>query len=171
MAGDATKIQLGICSVTFKGVDLGHTIGGAVVVYKPDFHKTTVDKYGSSVVEQFLVGEDMSAEFSLAEYTIANLLAALNQGVAQADDSVSVGSIAGKRGSLNAGLLVLSPINQSASDPRKFDVAIYKALPTGDIKIEHKNDGERLLPCVFSGIVDESRSDGNMLGFIGDSIS
>jgi hypothetical protein len=62
-----------------------------VVNYKPTFHKTKVDKYADSVVEQFLVGEELSAKFDLAEFTIANLLAAMNQGTAQADDAVSSG--------------------------------------------------------------------------------
>lgn len=168
---DATKIQLGVCSVTYKGTDLGHTIGGVTVAYKPSFHKTKVDKYGESVVEQFLIGEELTAKLSLAEFTIANLLAAINQGNAQADDAVSVGSYAGKRASANAGLLVLHPLNSPASDTRQFDVSIYKAIPTGDLEIEHKNDGEKVLPVEFEGLIDENRADGNMLGFIGDSIS
>lgn len=168
---DATKIQLGACQVTFKSVDLGHTIGGVTVTYTPDFHETQVDKYGSSNVEKFLVGEKLMAKLSLAEYTIANLLNAINQGVAQADDAVSVGSVAGKRASASAGLLVLHPLNAVANDTRAYDVAIYKAVVTNELAIEHKNDGERVLPVEFDGLVDENRSDGNMLGFIGDSIS
>jgi hypothetical protein len=168
---DVRNIQLGVCSVIFKGVDLGHTIGGVTASYKPTFHKTKVDKYGESVVEQFLVGEELSAELNLAEVTIANFLAALNQGTAAADDAVTLGSFAGKRASANAGHLVLHPLNSPASDTRQFDFAIYKAIPTGELKLEHKNDGEKVLPVLFEGIVDENRSDGNLLGFIGDSIS
>lgn len=168
---DATKIQLGVCSVTYKGVDLGHTIGGADVIYTPDFHETTVDKYGKTAVEKFLIGERFHVKLSLAEYTIANLLNAINQGVAQADDAVSVGSNAGKRASLNAGLLVLHPLNAAANDTRAYDVSIYKAVVTNELSIQHKNDGERVLPVEFDGLVDENRSDGNMLGFIGDSIT
>jgi hypothetical protein len=168
---DATKIQLGVCSVVYKGTDLGHTIGGVTVVYNPTFHKTSVDKYGESVVEQFLIGEALSAQVNLAEYTIANLQNAINQGVLQGDDAVSVGSNAGKRASANAGLLVLHPLNSPANDTRQYDVSIYKAIPTSDLKIEHKNDGEKVLPVTFEGLIDENRTDGNMLGFIGDSIS
>lgn len=168
---DATKIQLGVCTVTYKGVDLGHTIGGVVVTYSPEFHETQVDKYGKSNVEKFLVGEKLSAKVSLAEYTIANLLNAINQGVAAADDAVTMGSIAGKKASANAGLLVLHPQNAAANDTRAYDVSIYKAVVTNELAIEHKNDGERVLPVEFDGLVDENRSDGNFLGFIGDSIS
>lgn len=167
---DATKIQLGPCSVTYKGRDMGHTIGGVTVTYTPDFYESKVDKFGSSVVEKFLVGEKLMAEFSLAEYTLANWQDAINQGTLQGDDSVSVGSVAGKKASANAGLLVLHPLAAGAS-VRDYDVAIYRAVSTGELKIEHKNDGEKVLPVTMDGIVDENRSDGNMLGFIGDSIA
>lgn len=167
---DATKIQLGPCSVTYKGRDMGHTIGGVTVTYSPDYYETKVDKFGSSVVEKFLVGERMSAEANLAEFTLANLQDAINQATLQGDDSVSVGSTAGKKASANAGLLVLHPL-AAGSGVRDYDVAIYKAVVTSELKIEHKNDGEKVLPVTFDGLIDENRSDGNMLGFIGDSIA
>lgn len=168
---DATKIQLGVCTVTYKGVDLGHTQGGVTVTYSPDYHDTSVDLYGSSVVEKFLVGERLKAKVNLAEYTVANLLAALNQGLAVGDDAVSLGSKAGKKASTNGGFLLLHPINAPANDTRQFDVGIYKAVITNELAIEHKNDGEKVLPVEFEGLIDEGRTDGNMLGFIGDSIS
>lgn len=168
---DATKIQLGVCDVTYKGVNLGHTIGGVTVTYSPDYHETSVDAYGSSVVEKFLVGERMKAKVNLAEFTIANLQNAINQSTLQGDDAVSVGSKAGKRSSTNGGFLLLHPINSPANDTRQFDVGIYKAVVTNELAIEHKNDGEKVLPVEFEGLIDEGRADGNMLGFIGDSIS
>jgi len=149
---------------------MGHTIGGVTVTYTPDFYKSKVDKYGSSVVEEFLVGEQLMAEFSLAEFTLANLQDAINQSTLQGDDSVSVGSVAGKKASVYAGLLVLHPLAYAAT-VRDYDVAIYKAVITSELKIEHKTDGEKVLPVTADGLVDENRSDGNMLGFIGDSIS
>ncbi len=168
---DAAKIQLGVCSVTYKGVDLGHTMEGVTVVYTPDYHETSVDKYGTSVVEKFLVGERLKATVKLAEFTIANLQAAINQATLVGDDMVSMGSVAGKRASANAGLLVLHPLNSPANDTRQFDVSILKAVVTNELSIEHKNDGEKVLPVEFDGLIDEGRTDGNMLGFIGDSIT
>lgn len=170
MAVDARNIQLGPCSVTYKGVDLGHTIGGVTFTYSPDFHDTKTDKYGSSIVEKFLVGESVMAEVNLAEFKLANLQVAITQSALQGDDSVSVGSVAGKKASLTAGLLVLHPLALAASDTNS-DISIYRAVVDGDLKIEHKNDGEKVLPVKFYGLVDENRVDGNMLAFIGDSIS
>lgn len=168
---DATKIQLGVCDVIYKGVNLGHTMTGVELIYTPDYHETEVDRYGTSVVEKFLIGERLIAKTQLAEFTIANLQVAINQASLVGDDSVSVGSVAGKRASLNGGLLQLHPINSPANDTRQYDVAIYKAVVVSELSIEHKNDGEKVLPVQWDGLIDETRSDGNMLGYIGDSIS
>lgn len=167
---DVTKIELGSCQVTYKGRDLGHTIGGVTVTYQPEYHETNVDKYGSSVAEKFLVGEKLMAEFELAEYTLANLQDAIPEGTLDGDDAIQIGSVAGKKASENAGMLVLHPLANAASD-RNDDFTIYKGIITNEIKIEHRNDGERLIPVTVEAIVDEGRSDGNLLGFFGDSLA
>lgn len=167
---DATKIQLGPCSVTYKGVDLGHTIGGVAVIYTPTYKETSVDAYGASVVEKFLTGERLSAETQLAEFTLANLQQAIGQSTLQGDDAVSMGSNAGKKASEKAGLLVLHPLALPSSD-RNSDVSIYKAVITNELRLDHNNEGEKVLPVTFDGLVDESRPDGNRLGFIGDSLA
>lgn len=166
---DVTKIRLGVCSVTYKGSDLGHTIGGVEVIYTPEYKETMVDKYGKSVVEKFLVGERIKAKFSLAEWTLANLQIAVQENTLQGDDSISAGSVAGKKASENAGLLVLHPVENATSN-KDDDVSIYKAVSTGELSIINNNDGERVLPIEMDGLIDENRSDGNMLFFIGDSV-
>lgn len=166
---DATKIQLGVCTVTYKGVDLGHTIGGVTFTYSPEFHETKVDKFGESVVEKFLVGERAKVSVRLAEWTLANLQVAIQEATLQGDDSVSGGSVAGKRSLDNAGLLVLHPVADAAG-VRDNEIALYKAVVSGELEIELKNDGEKVLPVEFDALVDEGRSDGNLLFFIGDSI-
>lgn len=170
MAVDARNIQLGVCSVTYKGTLLGHTIGGVTVTYTPTFHETKVDQYGESVAKLFLVGETLEAEFNLAEFTLTNIQAAIDQGTAVGDDSTSIGSNAGKNANTTAGLLVLHPIVNAATNYND-DISIYKAISTGPLKIEMKNDGEKVIPVKMVAIIDETRSDGNLLGYIGDSIS
>lgn len=170
---DARNIQLGPCSVTFihpdlGSIDLGHTQGGTEVNYKPDVHKTKVDKFGSSTVKRFLVGEELTAETKLAEWTLNVLRTAIPGGTLAGDDAVAVGSVVGKNLSAKAGLLVLHPLANAANN-KNDDVGIYKALVTNDLKIEHKANGEKVVPVTFEGEIDETRADGSMLGFIGDS--
>lgn len=166
---NANNIQLGSCSVTYKGVDLGHTIGGVSVKYTPEFKDTAVDQYGSSKVQKWLVGEMLTAEFNLAEFTLANLLNAIALGTQVADDSISIGSYAGKKLSTTAGLLVLHPL-QFATSVKDYDVALYRAVISNEIELKHTNEDEKVIPIVAEALVDEGRSDGNLLGFIGDSI-
>lgn len=167
---NATNIQLGVCSVTRNGVNLGHTIGGVTVTYSPKFHETKVDQTGDSIAKLFLVGETLEAEFNLAEWTLANLQASVSQSTLAGDDSITIGSYAGKNASTTAVAWVFHPIANAATNYND-DVTIYRGVSTGDLKIEFKNDGEKVIPMKVQAIVDEGRTDGNLLGYIGDSIS
>src|SRR5258707_15666222 len=76
---DITKVKLGVCSVVFNGLDLGHTSGGVEFSYKPTHVAINVDLYGETPVEQFLTGEEVTVKVPLAEFTIANLRVAMPQ--------------------------------------------------------------------------------------------
>lgn len=165
--GNILNVKLGVCSVTFGGVDLGHTIGGVEVSYAPEYHETKVDKY-SGVAERWLVGEKLSAKVPLAENTLTVIKNAITHSTDNTDH-VTLGSNAGKRSSTYAKLLVLHPIANAAND-RSGDVGIYKAHVSNEITIAYKNDGEQIIEAMFDGLVDEGRSDGNLLGMIGDSL-
>lgn len=166
--GDITNVQIGACSVTYKGVDLGHTKGGEEFTYEPEYHDITVDKYGNSVVEQVLMGEKVMIKVQLAEFTLANLGVAIPQGewAGAANARRTIGAVAGKRQLTDAGLLVVHPLNEGT---RRHDIVLYKAIVAESITIPHKNDEEKVIEVTFLGLVDESRSDGNYIGLIGDS--
>ena len=163
------NVKLGTCKVYFKGVDLGHTIGGVEVTYAPEYQETKVDQF-TGIAERWLVGEKLSAKVPLAESTLVQIRAAMTHASDDADDAVTLGSYAGKRSSTLAGLLVLHPIANEATN-YDDDVAIYKAHSSGEVTLPFKNDGEKIIEVMFDGLVDEGRTDGNLLGFIGDSIT
>lgn len=167
---DVRNIQLGVCTVKRAGTDLGHSIGGVVINYKPKFHDVKVDQYGDTLAQQFLVGEELGAKFSLAEFVLSNLLVAISQGTQLNDDSITIGSNAGKKQSDKAALWVFHPIANSATNYND-DWSIYRGVVVSDLEIEHTNEGEKKIPIEVTGLVDEGRSDGNLLGFFGDSIS
>ncbi len=165
---DITNVQVGQCSVTFNGVDLGHTKGGVEVSYEPVYKDVTVDKYGETVVEKYLTGQKLTAKVSLAEYTIANLKVAMPKGqfAGAANARILLGAAAGKKGSDSAAVLVLHPVNEGT---RRHDVVFYKALVTSSIVLNHKIDEEKVIEVTFETLIDETKSDGNYLGLIGDS--
>lgn len=164
---DILNVPLGVCDVYVGGRHVGHTIGGVEVVYSPEYHETKVDKY-AGVAERWLIGENIMAKVPLAELTLANIKEAITH-ANSGEGFVSVGSRAGKRSSPAAETVRLHPIENQADD-FSDDVTIYKAHVTNEITIPYKNDTERIIEAEFSGLVDETRPDGNMLGLIGSSL-
>lgn len=165
---DITNVQLGVVSVTYKGVDLGHTKDGAEYNYEPEYKDVTVDKYGSSPVDSRLIGEKVTVKVKLAESTIPNFAVAQPQGqfAGAANARRLFGSIAGKKASDSYGQLVLHPVNEGT---RRYDLVLHKAYVHNAIVVPFKNDEERVLEVEFMAYVDESKSDGNYLGLFGDS--
>lgn len=161
------NVPLGVCDVYVGGRHVGHTIGGVELVYSPEFHETKVDKF-AGVAERWLIGEDFYAKVPMAESTLTNIKEAITHANA-GTDFVSVGSNAGKRSSPAAELVRLHPI-ANAADDLSDDAYIYKAHVSNEITLPYKNDGERIIEAEFHGLVDESRTDGNLLGLIGDSL-
>lgn len=165
---DATKVALGVCTVSFDGTDLGHTKGGVELTYEPVWHDVTVDLYGESKIEKRLMGEHITAKVPLAEYTIANLKVAMPAGtvVTGAGKSrIDVGSVAGKKASTEAGALVLKPVDSTGDE---YTVTIPKAVAGNQIVLAHVNDAERVIEVEFNGLIDESKDAGKRLFSIGD---
>lgn len=165
---DITNVKLGVCSVTFNGVDLGHTKGGVEVSYEPVYQDLAVDKYGETPINKVLTGEKLTAKVPLAEFTIANMKVAMpNTTFGGAGNArVTLGKSAGALQSANAYQLVLHPISEGT---RAHDIVFYKAVVTSQIVISHKNDEQKVVEVEFTALLDESKADGNYLGMIGDS--
>jgi hypothetical protein len=74
MASDTKNVKLGVCLVSFDGVDLGYTKGGVEVEVKTETKKVMVDQFGQSEINEFILGRTCSAKVPLAETTIENLI-------------------------------------------------------------------------------------------------
>ena len=166
---DITNVKLGVCSVTFNDVALGHTKGGVTVTYEPTYHDMTVDAYGETVVDKRLLGERLAATVPLAEATLANLQVAIPEGTTSGS-KLTIGSSVGDALSDSAYELVLHPV-ENASDNLDDDVVFHKAVVASTIELPFVNDGERIIEVEFVALLDEEQSDGEYLGFIGDSTS
>lgn len=164
---DITNVKLGVCDVTFDDVALGHTKGGVVVTYEPTYHDVTVDKYGETVVDKRLLGENLMAKVPMAEATLANLLVAMPEGTVSGT-KITLGSDVGDSLKDRAGVLVLHPQENEASN-LDDDVIFHVAVVASTIELPYLNDGEKLVEVEFHALLDETKSSGNYLGFIGDS--
>ena len=165
---DITNVKVGVCDVTFNSVNLGHTIGGVEVTYEPVYKDVMVDAYGETIVEQYLIGEKLTAKVPLAESTIANMRNAIPQSTfaGAANARITIGAKAGKKSTDDAAELVLHP---SGEGTRAFDIVLHKAISSEGITLSHTNDGEKVIEVTFTALLDETKSDGNYLGLIGDS--
>lgn len=165
---NATQVELGAVDVSIDGVDIGHCEGGAEVTYEPQFQESAVDTYGKTPIEARLMGERLTAKVRFAEYTIANLRKAMpqTQFAGAANARITIGAKAGKKASDDAVQLVLHPHDKGT---RVHDVVFYKAVVIRSVTLPHTNDGDKLIEVEFLALIDESKSDGNYLGLIGDS--
>lgn len=168
---DVSNIRVGVCSVTFDGVDLGHTAGGVELTYSPEYLDIKVDLYGNTIVDKALIGEGFMAKVPLAEYTLENLKVAIANATSTGSPSITKLTMGKKVGDLLStlsGLLVLHPIANDASDLSE-DIVIHKAVVHNEIPLSYKFDEQRVIAVEFVALIDESKSDGNYLGLIGDS--
>ena len=164
---DISNVKLGVCSVTFNAINLGHTKGGVVVTYEPTYHDLTVDMFGETIVDKKLLGEKLIAKVPLAESTLANLQIAIPEGTTSGD-KMTIGSTVGDALSDGAKQLILHPIANLAAN-LDDDVVFHKAVASSPVEIAFTNDGEKIFEVEFTALLDETKSDGNYLGFIGDS--
>lgn len=165
---DIDNVKIGVCSVTFNGNDLGHTIDGVVVNYEPEYKDIMVDRYGNTVAEKVLIGEKLTAVVTLAEATIANLRVAIPTGSTTPATRMNIGRDVGLRMTSLAQRLILHPI-ANAANVKTEDVVFHKAIASEPVELPHKFDEEKKFQVTFTALIDESQSSGAYLGHIGDS--
>lgn len=74
MPSNTRNVKLGVCSVTFDGVDLGYTQGGVEVTVATETKKVMVDQFGNSEIDEVIMGRTCHAKVPLAETTLQNLV-------------------------------------------------------------------------------------------------
>jgi hypothetical protein len=77
MASSTRNVKIGVCNVTFGGLNLGLTQGGVEVTVKTDTHKVNVDQFGKTTVNEYLMGREVTAKVPLAETTVQNMVAVM----------------------------------------------------------------------------------------------
>jgi len=171
MASDTANVKLGVCKITFGGVDLGYTKGGVEVDVTTDTHPVTVDQFGESVINEYITKRDVKIKVPLAETTLENLIAIMpgsslvTDGVDPTKKRVDVQNGVGTNLLLIAQELILHPIALPATDLSE-DFVVPKAATAGAMSFAYKHDEERVFNTEFSGYPDPITS---ILFKIGDS--
>lgn len=169
---DISKVRIGACQITYKGVNVGHTLDGVELTFEREFEDLTVDKYGSSPVDKALTGNKLMAKFKLAQPDFAALNIANPEGEGAdgtTGDRIGLGTDAGYLLRQDAGELVLRPLKNVASANDSEDVVIYKAVSVENIELSYKVDEQRVIEVTFEALVDETYGTGRRLGHVGPS--
>jgi hypothetical protein len=166
---DTTNIKIGSCSVFLGGVDLGHTKGGVTFSYSPEYTDITADKYGNTPIDKVLTGEILTVTVPLAEPQVARIkeIIPLSTEVGT-NGRATIGKVAGSRLLAQAAQLVLHPLNNAANVLTE-DIVLHKAVVHGEVSMNFEVDNERVVEVEFIALIDTTKSDGNLLGFVGDS--
>jgi hypothetical protein len=156
---------LGECEITYNSVDLGLSKGGCEVQITDAIHKTVIDKYGTSPVKAFEVGVEVMATVNLVEHdwNIFEQIYRATGTLGAAPDRITFGSQVGEE--VVGKELRLHPRNETGGD---YDIIIYLAVPDLDQVVSFTIEGERIYTVPFFGVIDTSRTEGDLLFRIGN---
>lgn len=172
MAVTPGNIPIGICTVTFDGVDLGATTGDVSVKANQEVARILVDNYGKAPVGAVEAGVSIVVTVPLTERAFTQLAkvydggAVVTDGVTPANQKLTVGRLAGE--DVNTGALVLHPQHR-AVDKLNYDLTIYKAFVSDWGDYAFSSSKQVSFTVSFEGMIDTGRADGDQLFCIGDS--
>lgn len=168
---DLNKVKIaGPQRVTFKAIDMGHTLDGVEFTYEREFEDVVVDKYGSTPIDKVLTGSSVMIKFKLAQSDWRQFDLAIPEGSSHdgtgSSDRVDLGVDAGYNLRQDSGLLVIHPLSKATSDTSE-DITIYKAVSVENIEVPYKIDEQKVVEITMQGLVDETYATGRRLGHIG----
>jgi len=167
MARDFSKIKAGPCSITFNGVDLGHSQGGVGVSFYTKWRDRLVDEYGETVVDKVFQGESLELTVKLTQSQFATLKAIMPMYSYSAGSYLSFGrTVDGSKLSDDAAELVIHPFDTSGTT---HDLTVFKAAVGGPVGWEYNNDSDRVYDIVFMALPDSTRGDGDRLFKLGSA--
>lgn len=167
---DITQVEIeGPCRITFKGIDIGHTIDGVTLSVDRALADVTVDRYGTTPIDKILTGTDARVKFKLAQFNIRNFDIAMPETSSQdtaIGDRADIGADAGYSLRPDAGLLVIHPLKYATGD-LSHDVNLYKAVNVNPLELSYKIDDQLVFEMDMQALVDESYGTGRRLGHVG----
>lgn len=70
MASSTNNVKLGICTITYGGVDLGYTKGGVEVEVATETYKVMIDQFGQTPIKEYITARTCVVRAPLAETTL-----------------------------------------------------------------------------------------------------
>lgn len=156
--GDTANVKVGVAELTFGGVDLGYTKGGVEVEVTTEKYTVTVDQFGQTPINDYLIGRSIMVTTPLAETTIDNMVSIM-PGATKVIDGVDPLKI---KADVNTGIgtnlidiadeLIVHPLAAGASVDE--DISIAKAATSGNMSFAYNLDSERIFNVQWTGYPD-----------------
>lgn len=153
MAGDGTKVKLGICWVYYNGVDLGYTKGGVTLTVDTEVHEILVDQEGPAPIGAVIMGRRASCTVPLAETDYSRLNSLMPASTySGGEGTLDIESGTGEDLLDYAKILRLHPKDEATEI---YDIWMWKAAPVANLNFTMTADGEWVYPITFTGFVPE----------------
>lgn len=167
---DLTQVEIaGPCRITYKGIDLGHTLDGVEVTADRQTADVLVDRYGDTPVDKVITGTILVAKFKLAQWNDRNWDTAFPEGQnidTATNDQTGIGVDAGYSLRGDAGQLVIHPLKYATGD-LSHDVTIYLAVNNGGVTLPFKVKDQLVIEVEMTALVSEAFGAQRRLGHIG----
>tara|TARA_R110000851_G_scaffold59347_11_gene137422 strand:- start:12151 stop:12657 length:507 start_codon:yes stop_codon:yes gene_type:complete len=153
MPSDTTNVKVGVANVTFDGTDLGYTKGGVEVDVSTEKYTVTVDQFGNTPINDYLIGRTIMVTTPLAETTVDILVTTMpgatkvGTGAVKAEVTTGVG--------INlidvAAELIVKP---TAAVDNSDNINIPKAATAGNMSFAYQLESERIYNVQWTGYAD-----------------
>lgn len=164
------NVKLGACDVSFNAVDLGLTKGGVKVSFSTQKKDVTVDQFGETIMNSFIMGRTGTVTVPMAETDLTKLASVIPGATLITDHTTSskkklvIPTAVGTSLIDTAAVLVLHPTALASSD-KSEDVTVPLASPTGQMSFEYQFQNERVYNVEFQMYPDPATG---LLFTIGD---
>ncbi len=166
VGGDLSKIQSGPCKLTFDGDTVGHTMEGVRWNVQYDLRKRMVDEYGTNTAQMVHQGENIEISTTLAEKTLDVISIVFAWGYQISATMWGWGRTPGLDGDDVEKEMIIHPLEMGAATTQ--DVTFWKTVPSNAAEVQFGViTADRVFGVTFTAMVDESKSNGYLLGRIG----
>lgn len=156
------NIKTGPCELLWDSVSLGYTEGDVTFNDGLETRERMAAHYGENVIDLIGLGQKPTVTVRLAEPTLANLRVWMPEAVVETN-TLHFGKKPGWKASQYAKALILRPLKATGTTE---DICLHKAVVQKRAEVGLNSEDDRVYEVTFLGLVDESKADGKLLGYM-----
>lgn len=148
---DSSLVRMGVCSVTFNGIDLGYTKGGVKVSYSADSVEKTVDQEDAPIGE-IITKQKFEVKVPLAEHDLTKLVELLPNATLYTSGTtkkrIELSGEAGTDLMNSTAVLTLTPLSGDAND----SITLKYAAPKANMEFAFEKENVRVFEITFTAL-------------------